>query len=260
MSKCLICAEPAPLVFNGKYYVNVCSNRKCNFIRLKTDRGVSSLDHPDYYPDIEGLQIDSKRPFISVRAEIVARFVKSGGSIADLGCGLGETAINLAMKGFRVWGVDESKNAIAFLQTYYPDVFWAPNTVSDFLTGQKMNFDAITLFHVLEHVHDPKLTISQIKEGLNPGGIVLIEVPDVRGGLARFQGVNWEYWLDHHLNYFSLKSLYRLMEPLGFKIIYSQRMYHFGYPQGILLKDLIHASLAMIGFHSIIRTVWKYPA
>ena len=116
---------------------------------------------------------------------------------------------------------------------------------------------SITLFHVLEHIPQPRRFAEVCKNALNPGGILIVEVPDVYGGLAKLRGRKWEYWLPHHVNYFGVKSLRHLFEPIGMHLIKSERLYHFGWPQGILWKDIIHGILAFIGINSIIRTCFR---
>src|SRR5262249_36644736 len=125
-----------------------------------------------------------------------------------------------------------------------------------FLECNPQSFDAITMFHVLEHIPYPKDVMKLVDEALIPQGIVVIEVPDVAGGHARLRGKRWDYYINHHVNYFDLRSLQQLMTAFGFRRLLVKRTYHFAFPQGHLLKDLVKGTLAAVGLNSIIRTVW----
>lgn len=239
----------------NQLHVLNCTNSSCKFIGLDLETWESPYSAADYYPDIKNEDVNPHRPFIRKRVSFIRRYV-GGGKFVDLGCGLGETAIAASVAGFDVWGVDESQNAIAFLNHNYPAVHWTCNQLDTFLQGNE-RFDVIALFHVLEHIPHPRGFTSILRTSLFPTGFLVIEVPDTHGGLARLRGRRWEYWLAHHVNYFSTVSLRRLLEPCGFRLVHSEKHYHFGYPQGILWRDAIHGTLAKIGLNSIIRTIWQ---
>jgi len=256
MYSCVICSYPASIFSRGSLFVVKCNNGNCRHIALDVRNWVSPYCHKDYYDNIQPSHINPERPFISYRVDLIEALSGGKRRIVDLGCGLGDTVINLHSRGYDVCGVEESENAVAFLKGHYPDIRWTCESIVDFLKRTKEH-DIFTMFHVLEHVNDPKEVIGLINEKLSYGGLVVIEVPDVGGGLARLRGIGWEYWLSHHTQYFSRRSLNILMKSFGFTLIHTRRLYHFGYPQGVLFKDIIHGVLAHIGFNNIIRTVWK---
>lgn len=162
--------------------------------------------------------------------------------------------------GYDVVGVEESRRAIGFLDRNYPAIEWIETDVLAFLeSANAASFDAVTMFHVLEHIPHPKQTIELVDRLLRPDGILVIEVPDVDGGFARLKGERWEHYLEHHVNYFSVKSLARLLDPFGFRLRYRQPTYHFSHPQGHLFKDVVKGTLARLGLNSNIRTVWSRP-
>jgi len=230
-----------------------CEN--CSFIGLDLETWQYPYSEKDYYANINDSDVKPERPFILRRVDFVRKYA-GGGRLAELGCGLGETAIALSQAGFEVYGVEESKNATDFLKSYFGDVHWTCDNVNNFLSENKP-FDVLTLFHVLEHIPQPRSFAGLCRNALNPCGILIVEVPDVYGGLAKLRGRKWEYWLPHHVNYFGVKSLRHLFEPLGMRLIKSKKLYHFGYPQGILWKDIIHGGLARAGMNSIIRTCFR---
>lgn len=176
--------------------------------------------------------------------------------MAELGCGIGETAVSLSKAGFSVIGVEESVKAISYLKQHYSSAQWVNENILDFAARNRAAFDVVTLFHVLEHIPHPENAIGWIDQSLRSSGVVVIEVPDVDGGLARLKGKEWGYFANDHVNYFSIRSLHNLMQQFGYRRVYLERTYHFSHPQGHFVKDLIKGTLARVGLNSIIRTAW----
>jgi 2-polyprenyl-3-methyl-5-hydroxy-6-metoxy-1,4-benzoquinol methylase len=256
MMNCPICDEHMELLFEEKQlHVLKCTNNECRFIGLDLETWEYPYSDEDYYTRPNKADINADRPFIRRRARVV-RTHCGVGRLAELGCGLGETAIALCETGFDVWGVEESQNAIALLNDTFPTVHWVCSGIEKFLKAENQ-FHVISMFHVLEHIPYPSGLIPTLKKSLMPKGFLVIELPDVHGGLARLKGKRWEYWLTHHVNYFSNASLKKLLEAYGFREVHTERMFHFGHPQGILWKDTIKAGLARMGLNGIIRTIWQ---
>lgn len=82
------------------------------------------------------------------------------------------------------------------------------------------SFDAITLWHTLEHFRNPREILSDAFELLAPGGVMLIAVPDAYGLQARTFG---KYWLHldvpRHLFHFGFHSLKSLLARTGFDVL-----------------------------------------
>ena len=232
-----------------------CKSDSCGFIFLDLTRWKPQYPETDYYEDWQPGQINPTAPWIAARVDLVRKF-KRGGAVAELGCGVGETALGLAEAGFSVVGVEESPKAVNFLRDHYPIVQWVNAGITEFLSREKTLFDSITMFHVLEHIPHPESIIRLVDRALHADGVLVIEVPDVSGGFARLKGKRWEYFINHHVNYFDVRSLTNLMRLFGFRRRYVEKTYHFSYPQGHRLKDVIKGTLAKLGLNSIIRTVW----
>lgn len=79
------------------------------------------------------------------------------------------------------------------------------------------DFDAIALYHIIEHVRDPVALVSQLFSLLQPGGIVVIQTPNIESYNSMEQGAAWEYFKPpEHLWYFSENSLKGLLKRAGF--------------------------------------------
>jgi 2-polyprenyl-3-methyl-5-hydroxy-6-metoxy-1,4-benzoquinol methylase len=144
------------------------------------------------------------------------KFSATGRKLLDIGCGSG-TFLHVAQShGFVPHGMDRSSQAVEIVQRQYGysirqgeigDKIWADH-----------RFDFITMFHVLEHLTDPRLGLEYAGELLQPDGIIVIQVPNVSSLQARLFGNLW-YGLDvprHVINY-TPKALGLLLEEMGFE-------------------------------------------
>jgi len=90
------------------------------------------------------------------------------------------------------------------------------------------NFDAITLWDILEHVNDPKKLVVDCALRLVPGGWLFIETPDETSFLDRavltlaklgINGPASTFYGLHHLVLFRPPTVRRMLEENGFKIV-----------------------------------------
>ena len=83
----------------------------------------------------------------------------------------------------------------------------------------KPYFDVITLWHVLEHVHQLEERMQNIKNILNENGILLIAVPDSNSWDAQHYGKYWAaYDLPRHIYHFSKNTLSQLAAKFEFSV------------------------------------------
>lgn len=81
-------------------------------------------------------------------------------------------------------------------------------------------FDAVTLWDVLEHVHDPLGDLKRIHRLLKPGGVVLIRLPNLGSRAARIFGKHWGgLEPPRHLYVFTVQTLSRMLDAAGFEPI-----------------------------------------
>jgi SAM-dependent methyltransferase len=78
--------------------------------------------------------------------------------------------------------------------------------------GQKQ-FDAVTLWAVVEHLLEPKQFLAKAWSVLKPDGLCFVLVPNMKSLAARLLGARYRYLYPQHLNYFTKATLLRLVEP-----------------------------------------------
>lgn len=164
------------------------------------------------------------------------RSTKRPGTLLDVGTGIGQF-LSLARNDYsEVHGTEVSSTAVEIAREKYGlNLFHG--TVDD-LPSQGRTFDNITLFHVLEHVPDPKAMLQTCHSLLKPGGCLVIAVPNevasVRGfkrrlfsrlrkqpggGVMGLPRLTLDGSISEiHLSHFSPPVLARLLEATGFSV------------------------------------------
>jgi 2-polyprenyl-3-methyl-5-hydroxy-6-metoxy-1,4-benzoquinol methylase len=137
-------------------------------------------------------------------------------SVCDIGCGAGNLLKALRLKGFEVAGIEPDPATVARVASDGIDV--RAGTAED-LPAMGRRFDAITMSHVLEHCIDPGRALENAKTLLDPGGALIIEVPNCEALSRVLSGVAWAHWdVPRHLHFFTGASLVRMAERAGYKV------------------------------------------
>lgn len=137
---------------------------------------------------------------------------RKNGKILDVGCGTGETLVSLGDLGWETYGVDIDKNAceIAKKQGVSHVKFGSYETINSYPDNF---FDAVRLYHVIEHLDDPSNCIAIIQKKLKNGGQFLFATPNVESFISR---VFKKYWPGYdglrHLFLFSPHTLKTMIE------------------------------------------------
>jgi len=147
------------------------------------------------------------------RRDTLLRY-KSGGTILDLGCSSGGFLTSLKSPAWKLYGIEMSDSvamkaeAKCGAQVFVGDILDAPFGPS--------SFDAITCFHVFEHLYQPREVLAKVAEWLKPGGIFYTMMPNIDSAGAHIFGSYWyALELPRHLYHFSPASLGRLATAVG---------------------------------------------
>ena len=141
--------------------------------------------------------------------------VKSG-KILDFGCGNGWLLDNLKAAGWEAYGLDFDSKAIEFcnskgLKAAVGDI-GSQNYPENY-------FDAITINHVIEHVHEVDQLIKDAFKVLKKGGKLIIATPNTGSWMHKMYG---KYWLHldppRHLHLFNNTNLERIINRNGLTI------------------------------------------
>ncbi|MEO9020883.1 MAG: class I SAM-dependent methyltransferase [Ginsengibacter sp.] len=138
------------------------------------------------------------------------------GKILDVGAGTGAFLHTMKTANWNATGIEPDNTArekakeLHGLNLEKPEQFYAFNPET---------FDAITLWHVLEHVHELHEYISQLKKLLTPDGKLFIAVPNYTSADAKIYKEFWAaYDVPRHLYHFSPAAMKQLLHSHGFKL------------------------------------------
>ncbi|HZT76336.1 MAG TPA: class I SAM-dependent methyltransferase [Vicinamibacterales bacterium] len=132
--------------------------------------------------------------------------------VLEIGCGPGQLLSRLAARGHRAIGIDFSKSAVAVARAAgLPAFEGSLDTIGEHVPAAT-RFDAIVLFHVIEHVPDPDALFASIAPWARPGARLFISCPGPRrySRLIREQQVDRSDYWDHpplHVFRWTLKGL-----------------------------------------------------
>ena len=110
-------------------------------------------------------------------AHSVASAAESGARALDLGCGDGAITARLAETGLAATGVDPSQVALERARARHPDLELAAPLGDGRLPFADSSFEAVFCIHVLQHVADTQMLMSEVRRVLVPGGTIAIVVP-----------------------------------------------------------------------------------
>ena len=138
------------------------------------------------------------------------------GSLLDVGAGTGAFAAAMRQAGWAVTGLEPDDTARANARTQNNIELQSPDTLFNLPAN---SFDAITLWHVLEHVHNLHEDLHTFNTLLKPNGVLLIAVPNYTSYDAAIYSEHWAaYDVPRHIWHFTPADVKRFFENQGFKL------------------------------------------
>jgi SAM-dependent methyltransferase len=142
---------------------------------------------------------------------------RPGGLLLEIGCAKGERMAMLRGLGWKVRGVEISPEACRLARDQYGLEVFCGELEEAGLPDASV--DAVLMSHLIEHVHDPIATLREVRRILRPGGVVVMETPNVR---SLEQYVFRQYWYDwdvpRHLFLFSARTLAHCCARAGLRV------------------------------------------
>jgi len=220
--------------------------RACHFLSLRKPpppETLATFYQESYYREADGSRFTwpfeaVARAFRRQRARKLRRWLPTPpASVLDVGCGRAVFLAALKERGYKVHGTQLSATAAAYARrTFGIDVFVGELAQAPY--GEAA-FDLVTLWHVLEHLPDPRACLERVHALLKPGGALLVEVPNAASWTACWGGRRWLHWdLPRHLGHFTPETLGPLLDSSGFEVVsrsfFSLEYGPFGVVQTIL--------------------------
>lgn len=166
-------------------------------------------------------QIEGREKTFAKSLKLIEQYKPSHGRLLDIGTAGGSFMAVAKNTGWSVEGCEPNRWMCEWANKHY-GLNIASGTVFD-MKLQPESFDVVSLWDVLEHTPDPKSTLKECHRVLNPGGILVVNYPDIDSVVARLMGRRWVFLLSIHLYYFTTKTLSKMLKNLGFQVIKVRR-------------------------------------
>lgn len=138
------------------------------------------------------------------------------GFLLDIGSGTGHFANTMQIAGWSVKGIEINEKAREFSISQFGLGIIDPEKIS---TLKDHSFDCITLWHVLEHFHNPLKYASEILRLLKPNGVCLVALPNSSSFDAKHYGPFWAaYDVPRHLWHYNPTTFKIFSEKAGFTL------------------------------------------
>ncbi|OIQ15584.1 MAG: methyltransferase [Flavobacterium sp. MedPE-SWcel] len=155
-----------------------------------------------------------KQKALHDKTKLLASFKTTKGKLLDIGAGTGDFLVMAKAKGWDVTGIEPSEKAKTIA------ISKGVTFAEDLSKIEDNSFDAITMWHVLEHVPDVEQQIVELKRILKPDGVLVVAVPNFKSYDAKHYGSNWAaYDVPRHLWHFSKTAIKTLFGAKEMKVV-----------------------------------------
>jgi 2-polyprenyl-3-methyl-5-hydroxy-6-metoxy-1,4-benzoquinol methylase len=238
LKQCPICAHSNSILFlevkdhsisKENFHIEECLN--CGFKYTNPRPGENSIGK--YYASTDYIShSNTKKGLVNFLYHQVRKFTLSRklnlinalspkGHMLDIGCGTGKFLEVCQAEDWKIDGMEPDESAREIAETtigkpLYKDIFS--------ISG-KGKYQIITLWHVLEHIHQLNESISHIADLLDSNGTLIIAVPNSNSYDAKKYKDHWAaYDVPRHLYHFENKTMEALLKKHHLKIIKMQPM------------------------------------
>src|SRR5262245_18809599 len=144
------------------------------------------------------------------RLDLIRKF-KPSGKLLEVGCARGDF-LSIARNHFDVAGVEpnpELAESASRIAPVHRDIIertpWA-------------DFDVVASFHVVEHVDSPRSFIGAGAQRLKPGGLFVIETPNIDSLPFKILKERWRQFIPEHYFFFTPKTMTRMLSDHRLKV------------------------------------------
>lgn len=180
---------------------------------------------------IEGYSEGSDEMFVSQAAGRERTFAKSlkliemlrpqPGRLLDVGTAGGSFLAVAKKSGWETTGCEPNRWMAEWGKEHYGIEIFA-GTIFE-MGLEDSYFDVVTLWDVLEHTSDPTSVLLECQRILKPGGLLVVNYPDIKSLVARIMGRRWVFLLSIHLYYFTVETIKQMLSKSGFVMIKRRR-------------------------------------
>ncbi|MDD4394788.1 MAG: class I SAM-dependent methyltransferase [Bacteroidales bacterium] len=198
----------------------------CGFLFLNPRPDKAAIA-PYYKSEAYFSHSDGRKGLIARMYQIVRHFnirnkyklinkYKKSGKILDIGCGTGDVLAYFSANNWQIEGVEPDADARKVAQEKN---HFTPHQEADLKNFPDASFDVITMWHVMEHVHNLEERMQTVRRLIKPDGEFIFSVPICDSWDAQHYGEYWAAWdVPRHLYHFSQETAKKLAENQQFEL------------------------------------------
>lgn len=173
--------------------------------------GYTEGDDPTYVSQLEARE----RTFAASLDEI-ERAAGGKGRLLDIGTAAGAFVAAATKRGWQAEGCEPNAWLAEWGRKHYGITIRQGSLFDQ--PYETESFDVITLWDVIEHTPDPSAVLERCRALLKPGGILVVNYPDIGSWIARVLGRRWLFLTSVHLHYFDRRTIRVILEKTGYSV------------------------------------------
>ena len=161
-------------------------------------------------------QLQARERTFAAALEEIERVSGPRGKLLDIGTAAGAFVAAAKQRGWAAEGCEPNRWLAGWGARHYGitirqgsvfDQDYAPDS-----------FDVVTLWDVIEHTLEPRRVLEHCRGLLKPGGLLVVNYPDIGSWIARVMGRRWLFLTSVHLYYFDRRTMRGLLQSTGFRV------------------------------------------
>jgi len=190
----------------------------CGLIFLSSHDFIALEDPPNIVEWIRQSEENDENRFQMLKYDL------TGVRVLDFGCGNGNFLLKTKKVSNEVMGIEIDERLYSVFEKAKLKVF------PDLESASVQDVDIITMFHVLEHLPNPRKVLTELQNILKPSGKIIIEVPNSKEALLNLYKVKKYVVYAYkrcHLYYFNMQTLKTLAKQAGLKVNYIKQIQRY---------------------------------
>jgi SAM-dependent methyltransferase len=173
--------------------------------------GYAQGDDPMYVS-----QIQARERTFDASLDAIERAAGGKGRLLDVGTAAGAFVAAARRRGWNAEGCEPNQ----WLADWGASHYGIPIRNGDLLQLEypEASFDVITLWDVIEHTTNPRLVLERCRTLMRPGGVLVVNYPDIGSWIARALGRRWPFLSSVHLSYFDRRTMREMLVQTGYTV------------------------------------------